>query len=312
MTGGLDDVRRADEPGDEPGRGALVDVFGIADLFDLALRHHRDAVAHHERLFLVVRDVDERDADLALDAHELELHLLAELEVERAERFVEQEHGRLVDQRAGERDPLLLAARELGGPALVVAVELHEVEVALDPVADLGLRDLLAPQTERDVVGDGQVREQRVRLEDGVDVALERRDADDVAAASASTRPSSGSSNPAIMRSEVVLPQPDGPSIEKNSPRVDLDRDVVDRDHVAEALRHAVEADLDWAFVVGHSPPPARVDCRARSQMPRPCCNRHRSTALGARTAKFVAESSIGNRLGNAKTSLRPVRASDW
>src|SRR5664279_3902608 len=34
-----------------------------------------------------------------------------------------------------------------------------------------------------------------------------------------STRPESGSSNPAIMRSEVVLPQPDGPSIEKNSPR---------------------------------------------------------------------------------------------
>src|SRR5262245_1849357 len=33
------------------------------------------------------------------------------------------------------------------------------------------------------------------------------------------TRPVSGSSNPAIMRSEVVLPQPDGPSSEKNSPR---------------------------------------------------------------------------------------------
>ncbi len=27
-----------------------------------------------------------------------------------------------------------------------------------------------------------------------------------------------GVSNPAIMRSVVVLPQPDGPSIEKNSP----------------------------------------------------------------------------------------------
>jgi len=34
-----------------------------------------------------------------------------------------------------------------------------------------------------------------------------------------STRPMSGSSNPAIIRSEVVLPHPDGPSIEKNSPR---------------------------------------------------------------------------------------------
>src|SRR5688572_16855145 len=32
------------------------------------------------------------------------------------------------------------------------------------------------------------------------------------------TRPESGSSKPAIMRSDVVLPQPDGPSREKNSP----------------------------------------------------------------------------------------------
>ena len=32
-------------------------------------------------------------------------------------------------------------------------------------------------------------------------------------------RPAVGSSNPAIIRSVVVLPQPDGPMIEKNSPR---------------------------------------------------------------------------------------------
>ena len=33
------------------------------------------------------------------------------------------------------------------------------------------------------------------------------------------TRPSVGSSNPPIMRSVVVLPQPDGPSIAKKAPR---------------------------------------------------------------------------------------------
>jgi hypothetical protein len=32
------------------------------------------------------------------------------------------------------------------------------------------------------------------------------------------TRPASGASKPAIMRSVVVLPQPDGPRREKNSP----------------------------------------------------------------------------------------------
>ena len=76
--------------------------------------HHGDAVAHRQRLLLVVRDVDEGDADLALDALQLDLHLLAELEIERAERLVEQQHLGLVDQGAGQRDALPLAARELG------------------------------------------------------------------------------------------------------------------------------------------------------------------------------------------------------
>ena len=41
---------------------------------------------------------------------ELDLHLLAQLQVERAERLVEQQHLRPVDERAGQRDPLSLAA----------------------------------------------------------------------------------------------------------------------------------------------------------------------------------------------------------
>ena len=52
-----------------------------------------------------------------LDALELDLHLLAQLEVERAERLVEQQHPRAVDDRAGERDALALAAGELRGLA---------------------------------------------------------------------------------------------------------------------------------------------------------------------------------------------------
>ena len=79
----------------------------------LAVVEHGDAVAHRERFFLVVRDVDKGDADLALDPQQLELHLLAELEVERAERLVEQQHLRLVHDRAGQGDALALAAGQL-------------------------------------------------------------------------------------------------------------------------------------------------------------------------------------------------------
>ena len=57
--------------------------------------------------------------------------------------------------------------------------------------------------------------------------------------------PAVGSSKPPIMRSVVVLPQPDGPSSEKNSPSRDLERQVVDRDDlVAELLGDPIEPNV--------------------------------------------------------------------
>ena len=50
-----------------------------------------------------------------LELAHFELHLLAQLLVERAERLVDQHHPRFEHQRAGERHALLLAARELRG-----------------------------------------------------------------------------------------------------------------------------------------------------------------------------------------------------
>ena len=75
-----------------------------------------------------MRDVHEGEADLELDPLELELHLPAQLEVERAERLVEQQHLGPVDERAGQRDPLLLAAGELRWLALRVVAELDQLE----------------------------------------------------------------------------------------------------------------------------------------------------------------------------------------
>ena len=86
-------------------------------------------------------DEDERDADLALDLLQLDLHLLAELEVERAERLVEQQHLGPVHQRAGQRDPLPLAARELVRLAVAEPVEPHEAS-ASRPAPALGLGHL--------------------------------------------------------------------------------------------------------------------------------------------------------------------------
>ena len=106
----------------------LVDLGGRAELGDVALVEDRDAVGHRQGLVLVVRDEDERDADLALDLLELHLHLLAQLEVERAERLVEEQDLGAVDEGAGERDALALAAGQLRGRAVAVGAEPHRLE----------------------------------------------------------------------------------------------------------------------------------------------------------------------------------------
>ncbi len=95
--------------------------------------HDHDPVGHGHGLFLVVRDVDECDPDLVLDPLQLKLHLLAQLEVERTERLVEEEHPRPVHERASERDPLLLAAGELPRFAPFEPGEADELERLDDP-----------------------------------------------------------------------------------------------------------------------------------------------------------------------------------
>ena len=137
----LEQVRDPDEPGDEGRVGLVVDLLRRAHLQDPARVHDRDAIAHRQRLVLVVGDVDEGDPDLGLDPLELDLQLLAQLQVQRAQGLVEQEHAWAVDQGAGERNALALAARELARPPVVEALELHHPERLTHPCIALGARD---------------------------------------------------------------------------------------------------------------------------------------------------------------------------
>ncbi len=178
-----------------------------------------------------------------MDALELDLQLAAQAQVERAERLVEQQRLRAVDERAGERDALLLAAGELAGLALLEAGELRELEHLGDAPLGLVLGDLRALEAEGDVALDVEVGEERVGLEDRVDVALERRHVGDVLA---------GEVDAALGR---VLEPADHPQrrrlaaarrAEQREERAlrDLEVERVDGDHVAEALGHAVERDV--------------------------------------------------------------------
>ncbi|GAA3216905.1 hypothetical protein GCM10020256_19520 [Streptomyces thermocoprophilus] len=175
---GLDQVGRAEEVRDERGLRVLVQVGGRAELLDAARVHHGDRVGHGHGLLLVVRDMHEGDADLGLDALELQLHLAAQLQVEGAERLVEQQHLRVVDQRAGHSDALLLAAGELVGFLPGLLAQLDQLQHLLDLL--LHALDAASAQTEGDVLEDVEVREEGVGLEHRVHGPLVRRQRGDV------------------------------------------------------------------------------------------------------------------------------------
>ena len=80
--------------------------------------------------------------ELLLDLLQLDLQLLPQLEVEGAERLVEEQRLRPVDDRAGERDALPLAARELARLAVAVPVEAHHPQRLRSPAAPLLSRTL--------------------------------------------------------------------------------------------------------------------------------------------------------------------------
>ena len=214
-------ARLADEAVDEGRVRRVVDLVGGADLLDPALAHDDDAVGEFQRLFLVVGDEDGGVAGGVVDFAQPAAQLAADLRVERAERLVEQEHRGSIAMRAGERHALALAAGELRRIALLQAGELHEVEEFRGAAADLGLGgprragpDL---QAEADILDDRHVLEQRVVLEHEADIALLHGLLRGVLVAEEDGA-AVGRSSPAIRRSSVVLPEPDGPRSAISSP----------------------------------------------------------------------------------------------
>ena len=111
----------------------------------------------------------ERDAHLVLEALELELHLLAHLAVERAQRLVEQQQPGPLDDRPRQSDPLPLPTGELAGSPRRGLRDAHRPEHLRDACPDLVAWPPLAFQPVGHVLLDAHVREQRVRLEHEVD-----------------------------------------------------------------------------------------------------------------------------------------------
>ncbi len=147
---------------------------------------------------------------------ELLLHILAQLEVKRGERLIEQQHLGAADEGARDGDALLLAAGKARDAAVLKALERDEGE-HLPTFSSISSRSTFFSRSgEGNVLKNVQVREQGVALEDGVDIAL-------IGGTSLMFSPMkimsplSGVSKPPMRRSVVVLPHPEGPKSVRNS-----------------------------------------------------------------------------------------------
>ena len=103
------DVHTADEFGYVPAGRALVDIHRRPDLSDPALVHDCNTLGHGHGLFLIVGYHDAGHANPFDDLDQFQLHLRAQLLVQRTHGLIEQEHLGALGQRAGQRHALTLA-----------------------------------------------------------------------------------------------------------------------------------------------------------------------------------------------------------
>ena len=124
------------------------------------------------------------NAHLLLDAFQLDLHILAQLQIQCAQGLIQKQHLGPVDQCSGDGHPLLLAAGKSVRPAVFKALQTDNLQHLQHALPNLLLGDLqgllrifrvlapLHPQSKGDVLKHVQVGKQGVFLEYGVDLPL--------------------------------------------------------------------------------------------------------------------------------------------
>ncbi len=173
---------------------------------------------------------------------ELDPHLHAQRGIEVRERLVHQERPRRAQQGTPERDPLSLTARELGRSAVEQRLDVQEACDLLHARAHLRAR--LAPHlhAEGQVLVDGHVRVERVALEDHREVAILRRHAV-LDLATDRDRPVGGPLEAGEHAQRGRLATAGRPDEDEELAILDVEREVVDRDDLAEQLVDVIEAD---------------------------------------------------------------------
>ena len=199
-------------------------------------------------------DVQKGDAQFLLHALQFQLHLLTQLQIQRAQGLVQQEHLRLVDQRAGDGDALLLATGKRLHGTLFVALHFHEAQHAVHALGDLRLGQFAQLEAEGDVVKDVQMGEKGVFLKDGVHAAAVRRHVGDVLVLKEDAA-LSGHLEAADNAQHGGLAAAGGAEQRDELTLADVKVDIVKHLRVAKTLGHAAKLNQTLLVVHGAHPP---------------------------------------------------------
>ena len=157
---------RAARAGQHVPRGTLFD--------DPAFGEHDHPVGEHQR---VERGVGDEQGGLLAVAHDpaqQRAHGGRGVDVERGERLVQQQEVGVGGERAGQRHPLLLAARHLRGPPRLERRGVHGGEQLPGPLLGRPAGHAVRPRPERDVGQRRHVREEQRLLGEQPDAAAVR------------------------------------------------------------------------------------------------------------------------------------------
>ena len=127
--------------------------------------HLDDAIAERDGIVAIVRDVHRAEVQRIVQTHELGSHHRTQLGIEAGQRLVQQQDGRIADQRACQRRPLLLAARELMRVPQSKLLNPCEIQRLLNTRGSFSRRVAPGLQNELQLLSDGEMRPERQVLE---------------------------------------------------------------------------------------------------------------------------------------------------
>src|SRR5712671_3856010 len=252
-----DDEIAADEGGALRGCGCGEETLGARLLAHASAQHEHDLAGEPARLSEVVRRHHDLDAGLRDGAQDV-LDRLGGGRIEARGRLVQEQHLGVAGERAREREPLLLAARQ---PSRGPARKMREARLSQEVGNALpagGARDSRRMKRVADVAGDRAAQHHRALEHHGAARPVGLRAPAPGDAAGRRRQQPHGEPDQRALAGAVRADQ------HGRGAGVDLQRDAPDQGHVARQRRHTIEYERQIADGRSHAQP-ARISPARRT-----------------------------------------------